>query len=1524
MTDFDPDTAEQDFFNQSDDPIPSGGYTLQPVVGIGGSSGAIEALQSLLASVPPDSGLAYVVILHLSRDHESTLAELLQRSTPMRVIQVQHDQQIEPDTVYVIPPRYALQTMDGQIQLADLPHERHRHVAVDLFFRALADTHGPHAVAVVLSGADGDGASGIKRIKERGGLTIVQDPQEAGHGGMPRSAIATGMVDWVLPVVEIGPRIVDYVGREQTVRLPPEQEPPAAGAGRVPLDESALRDVLNLLKTRTGRDFSNYKRATILRRIGRRMQVNAVEDMGAYLACLRTRHGEAAALLQDLLITVTNFFRDAECFAALETHIPELFKDKGPSDTVRVWVAACATGEEAYSMAMLLSDYARALDAPPAIQVFASDLDEEAIRVAREAIYPPTIEGDVSEERLRRFFVREHRGYRVRRELREMVLFAAHDLLKDSPFSRLDLVSCRNLLIYLNRDAQTRVLDTFHFALRSDALLFLGSSESVDDASSLFAAVDKRRRLFRKRPARRVTLPVSSGPGSLALALEQQSDGAYGPVVAAASSFGRSAPQRRPPAEADGSRSASWGELHFRLIDHLAPPSMLVDEQQDVLHLSAGAGRFLLHGGGEPSRNLMRLIHPALRIELRAALYRAAQSGEAADGAPVVLDMEGEHKTVAVRVQPVPDIASGLQLVILRNVVEAQAAALLPARFQSDAVDPVAEHLDQELERLKSHLRDTVEQYEASTEELKASNEELQAMNEELRSASEELETSREELQSINEELTTVNHELKSNVDELAHANSDMHNLMDATAIATIFLDRDLRITRYTPSARTLFKLIPTDVGRPLSDLTTELDYPALSDDARRVLDRLIPVETEVGKAGDGWFLVRVLPYRTLDDHIAGVVLTFVDISELKQAQEALRASEDRFGAIVNEAAVGVVQIDPQGLITYTNRFYAQMLGYNEGELRGRNLLDLVHPDDREVSRRHMEELARHHRPLQFEKRCVCKGGAVLWLHNSVSLLAGSQPVATLLVSTDISERKRAEAALRASEERMRLVLEAAVEYAIFTTDPSGRITTWNPGAQRLLGYSESEVIGQRSDLIFVEADRREGAPAAEIERAVRDGRAADDRLHQRKDGSQFWASGALMPMFGAGDTILGFVKILRDQSAQRAAQDALEASNRSKDRFLAVLSHELRNPLASVHGAALALAGERLTEGERRRAIEIVQRQADHMRVLLDELLDISTLRLGRMTLHLEPVHVRELVEAALEATRHALEAAGHALAVHLPTPDITLVCDRVRMSQVLANLLANAIKYTPDGGHIEVAARLLGDGEVQFTISDDGDGMEASTVESMFEMFSRNARAQAGNKGGLGIGLALVRSIVDLHGGRVVGESDGPGKGARFTVTVPVQGDPPLAEPQVAAPRTPAEDSTTPGAAEAREAGLGRRVVIADDNADAAWPVARMLELAGYSVRVAHSGEEALMLVSEEPVDVVILDIGLPGLSGYEVATRLRSRPGAEALVLVAATGWGQPDDLNKAREAGFDMHFVKPLDVRSLVSELSQRLG
>ncbi|RCW72490.1 CheR family methyltransferase [Pseudorhodoferax soli] len=1529
----DPDLPELEMAERQDDAIPTHGYHMLPVVAIGGSAGSIGALHQLLQHTPPGSGLAFVVVVHLSPDHESELAGMLQKSTRMPVVQVRETVRMQAETVYVIPPRKAMRTVDNQLQLLDLPAERQRHVVVDTFFRALAESHGPHATAVVLSGGDGDGAIGIKRIKERGGLTIAQEPDEAEVSGMPRTAVNTGMVDWVLPIAEIAPRIVQYHRNEYALRLPPEAGPQIAQPGRSPAaDESTLREVLGFLRMRTGRDFSYYKRATILRRIGRRMQVNGVAELPDYLACLRTRPGEAGALLQDLLISVTNFFRDGDCFTALQAHVASLFRGKSAADPVRVWVSACATGEEAYSIAMLLSEHARALEVPPPIQIFATDLDDEAIRVAREGVYPATIEADVSEERLRRFFVKEHRGYRVRREVREMVLFAVHDVLKDSPFSKLDLITCRNLLIYLGREAQTRVFETFHFALLPAGMLFLGASESVEDGSALFSVVDKKHRLYMQRSTPRIGMPLRAGPGTLALALEAQNAARTGPVVSGAARN----PLRTgtlPPTMPDlGGRVSSWAEAHFRLLEHVAPPSLLVDAEHEILHLSPSAGRYLQHGGGEPSRNLLRVVHPALRIELRAALFRAAQNASSVDLPVLEVDLGGDGaERVAVQVTPLPDVAPGFLLVLFRSVPEGaqdagQAVAAPPA-----SNDSAVHHLDRELERLKSHLRDTVEQYEASTEELKASNEELQAMNEELRSATEELETSREELQSINEELTTVNQELKSKVDELGHANSDMHNLMDATAIATVFLDRELRITRFTPSAVALFNLIPTDVGRPLSDLTSHLDYPRLGSDAARVLERLAPIEHEVDEEGGNRFLVRMLPYRTLDDHIGGVVLTFVDITERKRGQEALRQSEERFSAIAEQATVGLVQATLEGRISFVNRSYCAMLGYDEKELLGRNVLDLVAPDDRPRSAELFARLPQGE-AFQLEKRSLCKDGSLKWTFNSVSLLTDAQglPGTVLVVSTDISERKHAEDALRNSEERLRLVLENATEFAIFSTDLERRITGWNTGAQRLLGYQEADAVGRPLDMLFTEEDQAAGAPQREVQAALRDGRALDDRLHRRQDGSIFWASGVLMPMHGPSGKVVGFVKVMRDQSATRRAQEeiersqaemaaalqekeaaraTLEAADSAKGHFLAVLSHELRNPLASISGAAKLLLAEQAEPATRQRAAGIVDRQSLVVKNLLDDLLDVSRLQLGRLGLRRVPVLLEDVVRSALETARPAIDAGRHSLAVELPSEPVVLDADPLRMSQVLSNLLTNAAKYTPDGGRIGLEARRESSEQLAICVSDNGIGLEAQEIDALFEMFAQGGAIGERTGHGLGIGLALVRSIVALHGGAVQGESAGRGLGCRFTVRLPL--------PQDMTPEQALRQAAPP---EPAAAGL-QQVLLVDDNEDAAWSLAMAMEMNGRSVTTAATGSEALALAAELRPHAVVLDIGLPDLSGYEVARRMRESDWGRQAVLVAATGWGQENDRQAAREAGFDGHLVKPVDVAELLALLDQ---
>ncbi|HEX7862196.1 MAG TPA: chemotaxis protein CheB [Verrucomicrobiae bacterium] len=892
-----PDAAEQELGEHVDNIVPTYAYQLDPMVGIGGSAGAIAGLQAFFESMPPDSGITFVVVLHLAPDHPSSITEMIRKWTKMHVLTAEDGARTQANTVYVIPPGKHLTVVNGHLKLTDLDREQGRRVSVDLFFRSLADTHGPHSAAVVLSGADGDGALGIKRIKERGGLTIAQDPDEAQHGSMPRTAMATGMVDWVLPASEMPKRLLNYLENGKALQLPPEEGPQPASAPRPSPSEpeNAFREILVFLRTRTGRDFSYYKRATILRRISRRMQVNGIQDMMTYLIFLRTHPGESGALLKDLLISVTNFFRDRDAFAALEKHIPELFHGKGQGDTVRVWIPACATGEEAYSIAILLLEHARTIDGAPSLQVFGCDLDDDAIQTARAGIYQEVISADVSEDRLRRFFVKEHNGYRVRREVREVVLFASHDLLKDAPFSRLDLISCRNLLIYLNREAQNRVFEIFHFSLKPEGLLFLGSSESVEDGSQLYRVLDKKYRIYIRKSAARLNLPVPGGPSTLLVRqIEQQvatehSEAAKAPVVVPPPSFSATASLSLPGQRASIPRKderVSWSELHFKLIERFGPPSVIVDSDYEIQHLSESCGRFLQLVGGQPTSNLLRLVNPSLRVELRTALFRAAQTGRPAESFRVPIELDGENRAVDIRVAPANDLAPDFLLVSfdLREPT-AHPDQPTPAAVEPE---PAVQHLERELEHMRTQLRDTVEQYEASNEELKASNEELQAMNEELRSATEELETSREELQSINEELTTVNQELKNKVEELGQANSDLQNLMGASAIATLFLDRNMNIMRFTHSAAPIFNLIPSDIGRPLSDLQHRINYPEMAEDAQRVIATLAPVEREVTGASGNWYLSRLLPYRTIDDRIAGVVLTFVDITERQRAIEEL------------------------------------------------------------------------------------------------------------------------------------------------------------------------------------------------------------------------------------------------------------------------------------------------------------------------------------------------------------------------------------------------------------------------------------------------------------------------------------------------------------------------------------------------------------------------------------------------------------------------------------------------------------
>lgn len=856
-----------------------------PVVGIGASAGGLEAICTLFRQMPGDCGMAFVVVLHLSPDHQSVADRIIQETTQMPVRQVTEPVPIERNHIYVISPANRLSTNDGYLRVTPANRRRGDHVAIDLFFRDLADVHKDHAFCVVLSGTGADGAVGLSRIKEQGGVTLAQTPDDAQYDSMPRAAIETGMVDLVLPAAEMPQKLLELWRNARQVRLPEIEDdtlPPALGtrAGDAQACEPMLEEILLQLRSTTGHDFQHYKRATVLRRIERRLHVTGQADLAAYLHYLEQHPAESRALLADMLIGVTNFFRDREAFEALERHVlPQLTCERDPAegaDEIRVWSAGCSTGEEAYSLAMLVCEQLALEQRTSKVQVFATDLDERAIAIARSGSYSEAIVTDVPPSRLRQFFVKEDQHYRVRKEVREKVLFARHNLLSDPPFSQIDLIVCRNLLIYLDREVQRDILQMFHFALRPGGYLFLGSSESADVVNELFTPVDKRNRIFRALDASNTGRNSSHKPGRQL------------PGTSAASM-----PQETL-AKAKPGRKPSFADLHHRALARRMPPSLIVDIDGNILHMSEGVGRFLQLAGGEPSRSLLNLVLPPLRLALRSTLFQARQGTEAVTSRPVDLAESMGKLQVEITVQPYKDdlSASDCLLVVFEERAPDPSLPLPGVIRQTDSM--VLHNLERELLRTRLLLQETIEQSEVSSEELTASNEEMQAINEELRSASEELETSKEELQSINEELLTVNYELKNKVEETDKVNDYLSNLIACTEIATVFVDRNLHIRWFTPRATDLFNMLPVDTGRSLLDITHRLDYPALADDARAVAQGEAIIEREIGSQGDHWYLARLLPYRSSEQKIDGTVLTFIDISSSHAAEERVRLGEER------------------------------------------------------------------------------------------------------------------------------------------------------------------------------------------------------------------------------------------------------------------------------------------------------------------------------------------------------------------------------------------------------------------------------------------------------------------------------------------------------------------------------------------------------------------------------------------------------------------------------------------------------
>jgi two-component system, chemotaxis family, CheB/CheR fusion protein len=1197
-------------------------------VGIGASAGGLEAFERFLGQLPTDDGLTYVLVQHLSPEHESSLPEILSRATPLPVELARDRQRIERGHVYVIPPGTGL-IVEGGILRFVAPDRNGTRLAVNAFLTSLAEDQRGDAVGVVLSGTGSDGALGIAAVKRHGGRTFAQLPAEAKYESMPAAAIATGMVDRVLPVEGIASALLELAAERR-------RHPPESMHG----EEVGVRQALDAVARTTGHDFTRYKRSTILRRFHRRMAATGIATVREYATRLERDEEEVRCLADDLTINVTAFFRDEEPFQALERIVAPDVLERRRVEGVRIWVPGCSSGEEAYSIAMLFREQMDGLPRSAALQLFATDIDASALAEARRGHYPGAIERQVSRERLSHFFTRRGDGYAVTRALRDLCIFTEHDLVRDPPFSRMDLVTCRNLLIYLEPALQKRVIELLHYALRPGGYLLLGKAEMIDTHDlELFEIVDKTHRVFRRRE-------VSRRPAVLP-------------------------PERRAPASAGPAPQPRRGEPEVKsaadrsrniVLEEYAPASVVVDGRGEIRYLwGAKLSVFLPPRAGPPVTNLMHAARRELRVELSAALHNAARQGKPVTYKDVQMDAEGVRRMLNIVVRPLPPAAPDPDELFLVVFEELQAAPL----GEGEPLDaPTLERhrqLERDLESTQERLQATIDELENANEALRTTNEQLQSMNEEMHSSNEELQTSQEELQSVNEELNTLNAELSKKVDELELLYGDLQNLFQSTQIATIFLDRQSRIARFTPAANTVFRLAAGDVGRPLSDFAARFDAQDVPDEVDRVLRTLEPVERTVGLANEQrQFLMRMHPYRTPSDVIAGVVVSFIDITKLKDTEAALRHA--------------------------------------------------------------------------------------------------------------VEERQRAEEALR-------------------------------------------------------EADQR-------------------------------------------------------------------------KDEFLAVLSHELRNPLAPIRSSLHVL--ERMPadagSGAATRAHEIMARQVGHLSRLVDDLLDVTRISKGKLQVERRPMDLRELSQRTADDHRSLFTSRGVEFAVALPDGPLWIEGDATRLAQVIGNLLQNAAKFTSRGDSVRMTLEVH-DGFAVLRVRDTGIGVESAVIPRLFQPFAQAATTIDRRLGGLGLGLALVKGLVETHEGTIDLSSGGKGTGTVLVVRLPLASAP--VDVEVA--RAPARRH--------------RRVLVIEDNVDAAESLQMALELEGHEVVVAHDGPQGIARAREVTPEVVLCDIGLPGMDGYAVAKALRRERGLRHAFLVALTGYALPEDQRRAAESGFDAHLTKPATVAAL---------
>ncbi|WP_247878207.1 chemotaxis protein CheB [Azospirillum sp. TSO22-1] len=1474
------------------------------VIGIGASAGGLKAITAFLEAVPADSGLALVVLQHRTPNHEWLMVDLLSKAAPLPVRAAEDGMPVEADHIYVAPAGKMLSMARDRFVVAD-PAEDRAALPIDIFFRSLAAEWQQHAICVVLSGSGADGTLGLMAVKEGGGLVVVQDPATAAFDGMPRSAIATGLADYVLAPERMAEALLRYV-RQPYVRAGADEETAFGGED--------IDHILELMQARSRHDYRAYKTRTLVRRIERRMGIHQIDSMRQYRDFLGTHPGEVEQLARDILISVTRFFRDPEAFAILdEAVLTPLARDRGGERPIRVWVPGCATGEEVYSIAMLLMEACASANRACDIKVFGTDIDVHALDVARTGVYPETIAVDISAQRLARFFTRVDAGYKVSRVLREAVTFAVQNMISDPPFSTLDLISCRNVLIYIDPAVQRSIIELFHFGLGDGGALFLGSAETIGARTDLFAPLSKKWRLYRKLGAGRrprPTLPavVGAPAGTLPVSL----------VTA-----------RISPAEIT---------RHALLLAY-APAAVLIDQQHRILYLYGPTGDFLDLPTGEMPQDLTAMMRGDLRLKVRGAVKRVLSSGQRVIVTGVRQTRGGTPSMVTVTVAPVRPPQAKEDLLLVTFVREAAVESALPAvggpadDLQASAETSAVEQLEHELRVTREDLSATILELEASNEALRAANEEILSINEELQSSNEEMETSKEELQSLNEELGTLNSQLHEKVDELEATTNDLTNLLTSTEIATLFLSPDLKIKRFTAPATRLFSLIPTDIGRPITDVSRHFSDPDLMADIRTVLDTLSPLEREVKTESGSTLLRRVHPYRTQDNRIEGSVVTFSDVTALKRSAAVLaeRARQQKLVADLGRRAL--TGETPDAFLQAASALVAETFGADcvgifvpSGDAGGVRLLegcgwDQPGGDFHDMPggpSTHLGQVLWSRQALVVgdfaaDRRVpggppvpgiasgigVAFGGegatgpAVLALYSRQPGRFGDddlefvQAVATVLglamERAAIQDKVRAardfaEAIVDTVREPL-LVLDAGLAvqaasqayYHMFATTP-----------EATLGHP----LGDLADGVF-----RDAALDGRLTAMIAGGPTIEaleiDAGHDVEGPRALQINARPLSRSERPLILLGIEDVTernRARQALAAAKAMAEQASAGKTRFLAAASHDLRQPVQAAVLFHHLLASQDLPPASAK-LLTSLGNTLNALHLMLEEILHVSRLDAGVVEVKPKPFRLCTLIGRLVEEFGPLANAAG--LTLRSVDTGVTVHSDPKLLGRILQNLLANAVKYT-DSGRILIGCRHV-PGAVRIQVWDTGRGIPQGQLKAIFEEFHQVDNLGRDRRQGLGLGLSIVdRLAMLLH--HPIGVRSTPGKGSVFEIVVPVAEDAQAVEdPSI----EPALD------------GAGRRVLVIDDDPVVLDSIRQYLAEHGFDVSAAVDRETAVALFTpQRPPQLVIADYRLAGEeTGAEVIRRLRSAFGI-AVPGIILTGDTSPERIREASRSGFSL--------------------